>query len=842
MADENPKQIARNVEPLPSLFGSARHALYAGGLFLLAVLIVFGDLLFAGGDRILSLRGDDIFNSFVGFRQFAISEITSGNLPLWNPHVYSGAPFLGGFQAALLYPPNVIHLILPMPQAINFIIALHVWMAGFFAYLWMARRGLHWVAGVVAGLVFMFGGATYLHIVGGHLSNTCTMPWAPLIFLCIDDLILTRSLRGAWWGAGAIAMQIFAGHPQLVYYTALAAAVYAVIMLVISVAWAPSPVFEISDREDTGGAPVLRHSRRLMKPVAGLALMVAGGIALSAVQLFTGLAASREGLRSEIPIEMARLFPFSPQNLLTIVFPDFFGRAAEGTYWGDWTQWEESLFIGVAAVVLAVYGAIRDPRPLRSVALAMSLGCIVVALGSHTPIHALLCHVLPGFGNLRGVGKFAFLALLFLAVLAGCGMDRLLRSKSLRKIPVIVLAIASLVVLVSALLIRNSASSDFGFWASRVKSIDWQSESHHFGSIVHAPPTAGIIGTSGAQAARALLWCGIAAAAMATLWILSTRKRFFVYGIAALVAVELLTFARSNRPWFDFNEVKNTELQLQQAAQQMGPDARLMSGAASVAMGAGIDDAWGDDPMVLLRYAKFMTYGLGYPAAEVERHGYPFFTAPSPTWGMVRVRYVFASSAMEVKGPQLDRAQLIENVKVIEDPAAAMQAIEQPAFDPRKTAVVEQNLAFNLQPAASGPPGTVAVKDLSSDELEITADVARPCLLLITDNYAAGWRARSLEMPAKSYDVLRADYILRGIPLGPGRHHILMEYLPAAYVWGKWTSIAACVVYFAIAFAIVSDRLRSAKRKTDVHSHAGNERKRGPGSIWKTSKQFSTKV
>jgi len=790
MAEESLQQPAREPERVPPLFGTVPHVLYAGGLLLLATLIVFGDLLLDGGDQILSLRGFDIFNSFIGFRQFAVSEITSGNLPLWNPHVYSGAPCLGGFQGALLYLPNAIHLVLPMPQAINLIIALHVWMAGFFTYLWMARRGLHWVAGVVAGLVFMFGGATYLHIVGGHLSNVCTMPWAPLIFLCIDDLTLTRSLRGAWWGAGAIAMQIFAGHPQLVYYTAMAAAAYAVIGTVLS-----------KNRACAAG---------------GLALMVGGGMALCAVQLFTGLAASREGLRSAMPIEMARLFPFSPRSLLTIVLPDFFGRAAAETYWGDWMQWEESLFIGICAFALGVYGALRGPRPLRSFALAMCIGSIIVALGSHTPLHALLSHVLPGFGNVRGVGKFSFLALLFLAALAACGMDQLIRAKSISSRPAIILVLAAALVFVGALMIYHSANSIDGFWARWIRGINWQDDSHRFGSILREPPTAAVIATSGAQAARSLISCGITAAILAALWLLAARRRVFVYGIAGLVAAELLTFAWSDRPTFHFKEVTDIERSLLQTSREIGPDARLMSGAASLAMGAGVDDAWGDDPMVLLRYARFMTYGQPHPAEEVERHGYLFFKDPSPAWGMVRVRYAFVpQGVLEIKGPQLARAQLIEDVRVMSDPAAVLAAIHQPGFDARKKAILEQPPSLKIQAAASGAPGTVEVKDLSSDELEITADAARPCLLLITGNYADGWRARSLEDPTRTYDVVRADYTLRGIPLLAGPHHILLEYLPRAYVWGKWISIAAAVIYFSIALMMLSDRLRPKKRTND---------------------------
>src|SRR4051812_30178530 len=46
-------------------------------------------------------------------RSFAARSIRSGVLPLWNPELLSGAPFLASAQSALFYPLNVFSYILP---------------------------------------------------------------------------------------------------------------------------------------------------------------------------------------------------------------------------------------------------------------------------------------------------------------------------------------------------------------------------------------------------------------------------------------------------------------------------------------------------------------------------------------------------------------------------------------------------------------------------------------------------------------------------------------------------------------------------------------------------------
>ncbi len=162
---------------------------YIGPLGLLVLtLAAFFDVLFLFDDAVLSGVNSDLATQFVHWRGFGFGEMARGNLPLWNPHIYSGAPFLAGFQSALLYPLNVLYLVLPLAKAINWGIALHAFLGGLFFYLWALKRGLHPLACFLAGAEFIFCAPYFLHIYAGHLPNLCTMIWAPLLFLAIDGV------------------------------------------------------------------------------------------------------------------------------------------------------------------------------------------------------------------------------------------------------------------------------------------------------------------------------------------------------------------------------------------------------------------------------------------------------------------------------------------------------------------------------------------------------------------------------------------------------------------------------------------------------------------------------
>jgi uncharacterized membrane protein YfhO len=83
------------------------------------------------------------------------------------------------------------------------------------------------------------------------------------------------------------------------------------------------------------------------------------------------------------------------------------------------------------------------------------------------------------------------------------------------------------------------------------------------------------------------------------------------------------------------------------------------------------------------------------------------------------------------------------------------------------------------------------------DEMEITATLSQPAVLLVTDAYSKGWRARALNGNPQAYEILPANYALRAIPLAAGQHHFLLEYRPAGFAWGRILTCVALMGYVA---------------------------------------------
>ena len=159
-------------------------------------------------------------------------------------------------------------------------------------------------------------------------------------------------------------------------------------------------------------------------------------------------------------------------------------------------------------------------------------------------------------------------------------------------------------------------------------------------------------------------------------------------------------------------------------------------------------------------------------------------------------------------GAAAARLSLVSAARVIPDRDDLMAAMQSPQFDPQRCVLLQT--APEPPPAPGALPGSVRLIDETSDTLTVEADLPQAAILLITDAYCTGWRARSLLPESRavqaSYEILPADYFLRAIPLKPGHHRLLVEYRPTAFVVGKWVSLTALAPYVLAGVALLLRR------------------------------------
>ena len=182
-------------------------------LFLLAAAYFLPVLMNRNG-QVISAEGADVWNQYFYWRHFGFTSLARGEIPLWNPYIFSGTPYVAGTQSALFYPLNVLYFLFDTPFAINLSVTIHCFLASLFTYLFARYIDICRSGAVLAALSFTYGAAYFFHIYPGHLSNLCTMIWMPLIMMGLEALARTKQMRYAVWSGIALAVQFLAGHPQ----------------------------------------------------------------------------------------------------------------------------------------------------------------------------------------------------------------------------------------------------------------------------------------------------------------------------------------------------------------------------------------------------------------------------------------------------------------------------------------------------------------------------------------------------------------------------------------------------------------------------------------------------
>ncbi|MEQ1918944.1 MAG: hypothetical protein ABL955_07065, partial [Elusimicrobiota bacterium] len=550
-------------------------AFLPAAVFLAVVLALFWDIVLSR-TFILSAGGEDLASYYVGMRQFGFSQLKQGNLALWNPLIFSGAPYFGNFESALLYPLNWLYLLLPLAPAINLGIALHVFMAGYFTFLWRRYRGTSELGSILSGLLFMLSGPYFLHIFPGHLSNLCVMAWTPLLFLALDGWFATGAMPWCLLGVFTVAMQILAGHPQYVYYTAMAAVLYS-------------------------GLRLYRDPRAL-KLGLGAAAMYAGAALLSAVQLLTGIQSIAEMTRGvDSQRHFSGTFSLAPENLLTLLVPNIFGDMMAMPYYGRWHLWEGSLFMGVGGLVLACLGAAVPGKNGRRTELMMVLGALFLALGVHTPLYDVLYEYLPGYGLFRGTSKFIYLSALFLAALAGTGFDRLRGKPRWPVLPMILTGVAG--VLMTGAWIWQSLPADWGqlsAWKWVYQALGSTKESFYPPVMFHSVAN---VHAATQFAAEQFLGCGRMFLLVSLLLYLLGYSRRWLYALALLTAFDVFLFAQHSRVVTHL-EAKYPQAWTETVEKTPGDYRVLHIGmpARNPVMYSGVQDVWGYSPLLMSRY------------------------------------------------------------------------------------------------------------------------------------------------------------------------------------------------------------------------------------------------
>ena len=766
-------------------------------------LTIFGDALFASNDVVITHRQGDTSFYFTRFRLFGFAELLKGNMPLWNPHVFSGAPFLGGVQSAMLYPLNVVFLMLPLAKAINVSIAFHHFLTGMLMYAWARGRRLSPLAAFFSGVLLMFGAAYFMRAFAGHLTMLNALAWTPLILLAVDRVFDRPSLAWSLAGVFAVSMQALAGYPQSAYASALALAMYCVFRFVTC--------------------------ERKVATAGCLALIAVLPLFMCAMPLWIGLDAASESLRGGgVDYEFAATFSLPPENFLTLVAPRLFGDHVNFPYWGRWSIWDASLYFGIGGLALMFFGILHGDAAQKRFSTVIMLVFAVICLGGYTPAFKLLFDWVPGFNLFRAPSKYAFHLALYAALLSGIGFQAVLEKRpGIRALSVCLLSFSAAFT-AAAVLMRLDAivHNEDVRWGRLVARMAETGETYMWGRVTGSFPVDATLFSSATLLVPALL-CLIVGL---FLWFAKNSRQAAVW-LAVVGMADVFTHAATYRENFRLSENERPPVEALYASEPGEYRILNLSGfdhsVRNQVMTFGGYSLWGYDPLIMRRISEFMEFtqrhdqsvygGRPPPSSPWESHFHeldvkkfppagPWPNTYHPLMRMLRCRYVIPWSEFT---PEIDasyitempdafpRFYFAESYLVEQDKDATFETIAAPGFDLEHIVVLDREPG--LVPAAKADEVELLVVDESTDHVTLTVTTPEATILVMTDAYSDRWRARALPGSVQSdYEVLPANHVLRAVPLEAGEHRFRIEFVPDSYRIGRWISIAGCALFLCL--------------------------------------------
>ncbi|MGC8879589.1 MAG: oligosaccharide flippase family protein, partial [Anaerolineae bacterium] len=422
------------------------------------------------------LLSDLILENYV-WKRFILQSIQERSLPLWDPYIFAGHPFLANGQHSALYPFSVLFYILPLSKAYGWFTLLQLWLGGLFTYIFLCVLRTHRIGALLSGITFQLSTFFVVSIVFTMIIAAAI--WLPLLLAVIEIIIRKQEEKGTRAyspipyvvaGAVVLGMENLAGHVEITYYTLLVGGFYAACRLLM-----------LWRRQHTW-----RPASRLG---VWLLVMVVLGMGLGAIQsvpLYE--VASRNFRVGSVTYEDVVGWALPPRRLISFLVPDFFGnpshhvwfdlrswswqpvgRNAYGevnplcpycTSWDTKTSVEAGAYVGVLPLLLTLLATVASvvpwvkkylPAPMTSRAtyrgnvvtfdptsveraeegteghtlIFVLLLVLSLAFAFGTPLYALLYYGLPYWNQLHSPFRWIFPFTLSAAVLAGLAASQL---------------------------------------------------------------------------------------------------------------------------------------------------------------------------------------------------------------------------------------------------------------------------------------------------------------------------------------------------------------------------------------------------------------------------------
>ena len=755
------------------------------------------------GKFLVSPHSDQYIAGYA-FRDFAARTLRdTGHFPLWNPYLFGGLPYVAAMHGDIFYPTFILRMIMPTDAAMTWGFAIHIFLAGIFAFGFFRVIGYGFYGSLIGGIAYLMGGQLASLVSPGHDGKLFVSALFPLALW----MLYAGFRQGKKWAWGLFALTIglavLSPHPQLLQYMLLTCGAYS-LYLAIS---------RVDGNKLAGNIAGRRLAAAFASVVIGAAI---GAIQYLPVRDYVPWSPRAGGLPS---YEVATSYAWPPEELLNTYLPQFSGIL--DAYWGRNRIHLHSEYIGVVVLMLMGAAFIKLRRDKSKGHLYFWIAALVVALlwalGGHTPFYHIPYAIIPGTKFFRAPATIFFVGAFAISLLACAGVERILARQVSQKYFLIWTAIAAGIALIASVggltgiaqaigtdaqydrIVANSGHVIAGAWRS-------------FFFVALSAALAVVFIRGRVDAKRFAI--ALAAIAAIDLWTIMRLYWIFSAPAAQLFASDLLIDAMKNQP----QPTRVMALALQNPRDPfLGGDALMVHDVRQVL---------GYHGNQLGRYNKLL-------GADED---YKQLVNPN-VWRLLNVEYLlsdvpdlgFIANIQRIAGPVRNAAGTEEYLFRLpgESPYAwvapimmkvpdslTLPTVLDPRFDVTRVALFDTSAKVSAAAGVKELPPALPIRARVTHyapgraEIELNAPAPQGSALLVSENYYPGWTAT---VDGKSARTDRADYTLIGVELPAGARKISLVFDSPEYHTGKAITLAAIAAALLILIAgVVAERRKVA--------------------------------
>ncbi len=167
----------------------------------------------------------------------------------------------------------------------------------------------------------------------------------------------------------------------------------------------------------------------------------------------------------------------------------------------------------------------------------------------------------------------------------------------------------------------------------------------------------------------------------------------------------------------------------------------------------------------------------------------------------------------------LGNAWFVGSIKLVENADEEIEALN--SFNPANDAIVDQRFSEILSDVefGSGSQQSIQLTDYKPNHLIYKAkvDAGNPLAVFSEIYYSKGWKAF---VDGNEVEYLRANYLLRALPIPAGEHTVEFKFEPKSYYMGNKVSMASSLILLLGALAIGALAIRKFINNKDEEETA----------------------